>query len=192
MNTVAGILSVNTLFRYFLIEYFLSGMSRSAQPGRRKSLSSLTLPSVFSSHSTFYSGIIFIIIIFISIIVIIITITFIIISTLIIIFIIIIFISISIITTLIIIIFIIFITNLIIPRLVGTENFLGFCFELNSVISQPPLIPQTVSHLGFVRNCNVTYLIFVTGTTGGARGEQICHVEKFFHMTECHVDKFST
>ena len=23
------------------------------------------------------------------------------------------------------------------------------------------------------------YLIFVTGTTGGARGEKICHVEKF-------------
>ena len=28
-----------------------------------------------------------------------------------------------------------------------------------------------------------TYPIFVTGTTGGACGEQICHVETFFHMT---------
>ena len=32
------------------------------------------------------------------------------------------------------------------------------------------------------------YLIFVTGTTGGARGEQICHVDKFLHIT----DLFST
>ena len=122
MNTVAGILSVNTLFRYFLREYFLSGMLRSAQPGRRKSLSSSTLPSVFSSPSTFYSGIIFIIIFFISIMVIITFIIIIIITPLIIV----------------IIVIIIFITNLIIPRLVGTENFLGFCFELNSVIPQPP------------------------------------------------------
>ena len=29
-------------------------------------------------------------------------------------------------------------------------------------------------------------LIFVTGTTGGACGEKICHVEKFPHMTDCH------
>ena len=36
-----------------------------------------------------------------------------------------------------------------------------------------------------------TYLIFVTGTTGGARGEKICHVEKFVHMTDFHVEKFS-
>ena len=114
-------------------------MSRSAQPGRRKSLSSSTLPSVFSSPSTFYSGIVIVIIIIISIIT----------------FIIIIIIITTLIIIIIIIIFIIFITNLIIPRLVGTENFLGFCFELNSVISQPPLIPQTVSHLGFVQNCNV-------------------------------------
>ena len=36
------------------------------------------------------------------------------------------------------------------------------------------------------------YLIFVTGTTGGARGEKICHVEKFLHMTYCHLERFST
>ena len=36
------------------------------------------------------------------------------------------------------------------------------------------------------------YLIFVTGTTGGARGEFFCHVEKFVHMTVCQVEKFST
>ena len=38
----------------------------------------------------------------------------------------------------------------------------------------------------------VSYLIFVTGTTGGTRGKQICHVEKFVHMTDCYVDKFLT
>ena len=31
-----------------------------------------------------------------------------------------------------------------------------------------------------------SYLIFVTGTTGGAFGEQICHVEQFI-QTDCHV-----
>ena len=36
------------------------------------------------------------------------------------------------------------------------------------------------------------YLIFVTGTTGGARGEKNCHVEKFVHMTDFQVEKFST
>ena len=38
------------------------------------------------------------------------------------------------------------------------------------------------------------YLLFVTGTTGGTRRRrrQICHVEKFDHMTDFHVDKFST
>jgi len=36
------------------------------------------------------------------------------------------------------------------------------------------------------------YLIFVTGTTGGARGEKNCHVEKFVHITDCQVEKFST
>ena len=29
-----------------------------------------------------------------------------------------------------------------------------------------------------------TYLIFVVGTAGGARGEKICHVEKFVYMTD--------
>ena len=36
------------------------------------------------------------------------------------------------------------------------------------------------------------YLIFVTGTTGRACGEFFCHVEKFLHMTDFHVEKFST
>ena len=36
------------------------------------------------------------------------------------------------------------------------------------------------------------YFIFVTGTTGGARGEKICHVEKFLHMTYCYLKRFST
>ena len=36
------------------------------------------------------------------------------------------------------------------------------------------------------------YLIFVRGTRGGARGEKNCHVEKFVHMTDCQVEKFST
>ena len=36
------------------------------------------------------------------------------------------------------------------------------------------------------------YLIFVTSTTSGARGEKICHVEKFLHMTYCHLERFST
>ena len=36
------------------------------------------------------------------------------------------------------------------------------------------------------------YLIFVTGTTGGARGEKNCRVEKFVHITDCQVEKFST
>ena len=57
------------------------------------------------------------------------------------------------------------------------------------------------------RRRKYAYLIFVTGTTGGARGEKICHVEKFLHMTwrdfphdrlscekflhviDCHVEK---
>ena len=45
-----------------------------------------------------------------------------------------------------------------------------------------------------------SYLIFVTGTTGGACGEKICHVGKFspqdrlscgeiFHMTNCQSEK---
>ena len=37
-----------------------------------------------------------------------------------------------------------------------------------------------------------SYLIFVTGTTGRACGEFFCHVEKFLHMTDFHVEKFST
>ena len=37
-----------------------------------------------------------------------------------------------------------------------------------------------------------TCLIFVTSTTSGARGEKICHVEKFLHMTYCHLERFST
>ena len=92
-------------------------MSRSAQHGKKKKLSSSTLPLVFSFFYTFYSGSIIInsnIIIIISIIFI--------------------FITIIIIIT---IFIIIFTSNLIIPpRLVGTEHFLGFCFELNSVMSQ--------------------------------------------------------
>ena len=35
-----------------------------------------------------------------------------------------------------------------------------------------------------------SYLIFVTSTTSGACGEKICHVEKFFHMTDGNVEKF--
>ena len=35
------------------------------------------------------------------------------------------------------------------------------------------------------------HLIFVTGTTGGACGEKICHVEKILHMSDCHVEKNS-
>ena len=38
----------------------------------------------------------------------------------------------------------------------------------------------------------MAYFIFVTGTTGSARGEKICFVEKFLHKTGCHVEKFST
>ena len=34
------------------------------------------------------------------------------------------------------------------------------------------------------------YLIFVTIITSGACGEKICHLENFFHMTDCHVEKF--
>ena len=36
----------------------------------------------------------------------------------------------------------------------------------------------------------MTYLIFVTSTTSSACGEKICHVEKFFNMTDFHVEKF--
>ena len=36
------------------------------------------------------------------------------------------------------------------------------------------------------------YLIFVTGTTGVARGEKNRHVEKFVHMTDCQVEKLFT
>ena len=36
------------------------------------------------------------------------------------------------------------------------------------------------------------YLILVTRTTGGACGEFFCPVEKFIHITDCHVEKFST
>ena len=36
------------------------------------------------------------------------------------------------------------------------------------------------------------YLIFVTTITTGGCGEKICHVEKIFHMTDCHVEKIST
>ena len=35
-----------------------------------------------------------------------------------------------------------------------------------------------------------TYLIFVTSTISGACGEKIWHVENFFHMPCCHVEKF--
>ena len=35
-------------------------------------------------------------------------------------------------------------------------------------------------------------LIFVIGTTGGTREKELCHVEKFIQMTDCHVDKFYT
>ena len=38
----------------------------------------------------------------------------------------------------------------------------------------------------------IPYHIFVTGTTGGAYGERICHVEKFLFLTDCLVGKFST
>ena len=34
------------------------------------------------------------------------------------------------------------------------------------------------------------YLTFVTSTTSGACGEKICHVEKFFHVTDCNVENF--
>ena len=38
----------------------------------------------------------------------------------------------------------------------------------------------------------IPYLIFVTGITGGACGEKIGHVEKFLHMTDSHMQKYST
>ena len=43
-----------------------------------------------------------------------------------------------------------------------------------------------------VRFWSGAYLIFVTGTTGGARGEKNCHVEKFVHVTDFQVEKFAT
>ena len=39
-----------------------------------------------------------------------------------------------------------------------------------------------------IRRMTRSYLIFVTGTTGGARGEKICHVEIFVHMTDGQVE----
>ena len=36
-----------------------------------------------------------------------------------------------------------------------------------------------------------TYLIFVTGTTGGACGEKFAMWRKILHKTDCHVEKFS-
>ena len=48
------------------------------------------------------------------------------------------------------------------------------------------------SHNGDKKRPVAPYLIFVTGTTGGARGEKNCHVEKFVHITDCQVEKFST
>ena len=60
---------------------------------------------------------------------------------------------------------------------------------------------KTVSNLKFGNKGNLSilespgvpsYLIFVTGITGGACGEFFCHVEKFLHMTDCHVEKCST
>ena len=35
-----------------------------------------------------------------------------------------------------------------------------------------------------------SYLIVVTSTTSSACGEKICLVEKFFHVTDCHVENF--
>ena len=43
-----------------------------------------------------------------------------------------------------------------------------------------------------LRNRPETYLIFVTTITTAGCGEKICHVEKFLHMTDCHVQKIST
>ena len=36
----------------------------------------------------------------------------------------------------------------------------------------------------------LAYLIFVTRITTGGCGDKICHEEKIFHMTDCHVEKF--
>ena len=53
--------------------------------------------------------------------------------------------------------------------------------------TKPSLFP-----IHYVQTTTHTYLIFVSGTTGGARGEKICHVEKFLHMTYCYLKRFST
>ena len=37
---------------------------------------------------------------------------------------------------------------------------------------------------------SITYLIFVTTITTGVCGEKKFHVEKIFHMTDCHVEMF--
>ena len=59
----------------------------------------------------------------------------------------------------------------------------------------PPLVVTPTwpaCHHGEQQQSITPYLIFVTGTTGGARGEKNCHVEKFVHITDCQVEKFST
>ena len=38
---------------------------------------------------------------------------------------------------------------------------------------------MTKAHLQTRLNYGYSYLIFVAGTAGGARGKKICHVEKF-------------
>ena len=50
--------------------------------------------------------------------------------------------------------------------------------------------PQAWAPLGESYSHGQLYLIFVTGTTGSACGEKICHVEKVLHMADCHVEKF--
>ena len=41
------------------------------------------------------------------------------------------------------------------------------------------LVSFSGATLSINQNQSASYLIFVTGTAGGARGEKICHVEKF-------------
>ena len=63
--------------------------------------------------------------------------------------------------------------------------------ERGAMLFQVPIM-MIIMVMGGCGAYLISYLILVTGTTGGARGEKFCHVEKFVHMTNCQVEKFST
>ena len=63
----------------------------------------------------------------------------------------------------------------------ATTFFKPFFFEAALSVNLTTMLVMTTIFMSKMEG--LPYFIFVTGTTGGARGEKICHVEKFLHMT---------